>query len=161
MLKGKRILIVDDEPDILETLKELLPECDIVTETTYTSAERQLKAGGFDLAILDIMGVDGYRLLDLAAAHDITAIMLTAHALSPEDTVKSFKKGAAYYIPKDELAGIETFLNDVLEAKEKKKNPWLKWLERFSPFYNKRFGGDWKDRDREFWDNYVQKYRNW
>ena len=161
MIKGKRILIVDDEQDILESLVELLPECDIVTETTFEAAASRMREGGFDIAILDIMGVGGYSLLDLAAEENITAVMLTAHALRPEDTVKSFKKGAAYFVPKDEIADIETFLNDVLEAKAKKKNPWLRWLERFSPFYNKRFGGDWKNRDRQFWDSYIQKYRNW
>ncbi|NIV98732.1 response regulator receiver protein, partial [Candidatus Saccharibacteria bacterium] len=31
ILKGKKILVVDDEPDILETLEELLDECDIET----------------------------------------------------------------------------------------------------------------------------------
>lgn len=47
----------------------------------------------FDLAILDIMGVDGYKLLKIAVEQEIIAVMLTAHALSPEDTVKSFRMG--------------------------------------------------------------------
>jgi len=32
-LRGKRILIVDDEPDVLELLEELLPACDTVRAT--------------------------------------------------------------------------------------------------------------------------------
>jgi DNA-binding response OmpR family regulator len=161
MIQNKRILIVDDEPDILELLVEMLPECNIVTTNNYETAAKLLKKENFDIAILDIMGVNGYALLDLATSRDITAVMLTAHALSPEDTVKSFRKGAAYYIPKEEIAEIQSFLNDVLDAKEKRKNPWIRWLERFSPYYNRRFGGDWKDRDREFWDSFIDKYRNW
>ncbi len=75
----------------------------------------------FDLAVLDIMGVDGYELLKIAVRKNIIAVMLTAGALSPEDTVKSFKSGAVYFVPKDEMVNMESFLNDVLEAKEKRE----------------------------------------
>jgi len=47
--------------------------------------------------------------------------MLTAHALSVESTIKSFRGGAASYVPKDEMAKIETFLTDILEARNKGK----------------------------------------
>ena len=161
MLEGKRLLIVDDEPDIIETLIDLLPQCNVVTASTYEAAAQHLTSADFDLALLDIMGVNGYALLELANSRRIPAVMLTAHALTPEDTVKSFRKGAAYFIPKDELADIETFLNDVLEARRKKRNPWQRWLERFSPFYQKRFGGDWQNRDKAFWDGFIERYRNW
>ncbi len=30
LMEGKRILIVDDEPDLLDTLEDLLPMCDVV-----------------------------------------------------------------------------------------------------------------------------------
>lgn len=30
LLDGKRILVVDDEPDILESLEELLAKCEVV-----------------------------------------------------------------------------------------------------------------------------------
>ena len=38
---------------------------------------------------------------------------LTAHALSVDDTVKSYKEGAASCIPKDEMANISAFLEDI------------------------------------------------
>jgi len=41
------------------------------------------------------MGVDGYKLLEIAVERKVIAVMLTANALSPEDTVKSLKDGAA------------------------------------------------------------------
>ena len=40
-LDGKRILIVDDEPDILETLEELLSMCEVVKASTFEEAEEQ------------------------------------------------------------------------------------------------------------------------
>ena len=126
-LKYKRVLIVDDEPDILDLLEELLPMCDVVKAASFDEAKELLEVQYFDIAILDIMGVDGYRLLSLAGERNITAVILTAHALSAEDVKKSYRGGAAYYVPKDEMANIETYLNDVLEAKEKGKSPWGRW----------------------------------
>ena len=73
LLEGKRVLAVDDEPDVLETLVDLLPMCDVVTATTFDEAKELLKSQKFDLTILDIMGVDGYGLLDIATEKDIPA----------------------------------------------------------------------------------------
>ena len=44
--------------------------------------------------------------------------------LNLENTVRSFKAGAAYYVPKEEIAKIAVFATDVLEAREKGKKPW-------------------------------------
>jgi len=41
LLDGKKILIVDDEPDVLETLEELLPMCDISKRHPESPKERQ------------------------------------------------------------------------------------------------------------------------
>jgi DNA-binding NtrC family response regulator len=158
LLEGKRVLIVDDEVDVLETLSGLLPMCDILTAASFEEADRLLQERDFDIAVLDIMGVDGYRILELVSAKDITAVMLTAHALSPEDTVKSFKKGAASYVPKEKMSQIVTYLEDVLEAKNKGKSTWGRWLERFNSYYEKVFGPDWKDHDQEFWKKFLKHY---
>ncbi len=116
LLEGKRILIVDDEPDVLETLEEFLSMCDVVKASSFHEAKELLETQYFEMAILDIMGVDGYELLEIAKEREVIAVMLTAHALSPEDTVRSYKKGAASYVPKEEMSNITIFLNDILEA---------------------------------------------
>ena len=151
LLKDKKVLIVDDEPDVLETLKELLPMCHVKGADSFKKAKELLETQHFDMAILDIMGVDGYKLLKIANSRDVIAVMFTAHALSPENVIKSYKEGAASYIPKEEMANITTYLNDILEAKNKGKNPWWRWLERFGSFANKRFGSDWRDKYKDFW----------
>jgi DNA-binding response OmpR family regulator len=68
MLKGKKILIVDDEPDVLDTLEDVLSMCEVVKATSFEEAKRQLEEQRFDMAVLDIMGVDGYKLLDIAVS---------------------------------------------------------------------------------------------
>ena len=154
LLGGKRVLIVDDEPDVLETLEEFLPMCHVEKASTFGEAQELLESRYFDIAILDIMGVDGYKLLEIAKRRKIIAVMLTAHALSVENTLKSYKKGAASYIPKDEMSRITTFLNDILEAKQKGENFWWRWLERLGDYYEKKFGSDWKEKDGEFWRHF-------
>ena len=151
LLDGKKILIVDDEPDVLETLEELLSMCKLVKATTFDEAKEDLEKQYFDLAILDIMGVDGYRLLEIAKNKNVIPVMLTAHALSVEDTVKSYKGGAASYLPKDEMDNIATYLNDILEAKDKGQHFWWRWLDRLGSFYERRFGADWQEKDKDFW----------
>jgi DNA-binding NtrC family response regulator len=154
LLDQKRVLIVDDEPDVLETLEELLPMCKITTATNFSDAAKLINSERFDIAILDIMGVDGYELLVQAKKRNIIPVMLTAHALSVEDTVKSFKEGAASFIPKEKMSEIETYLNDILEAQKEKRSLWSRWLDRFNPFYDNRFGSDWRDQDKNFWKNF-------
>jgi DNA-binding NtrC family response regulator len=154
MLEGKRILIVDDEPDVLTVLEEFLSMCSLVKATTFEEAKHQLETQPFDFAILDIMGVNGYKLLEIAVAKNITPVMLTAHALTPQDTVKSFKGGAASYVPKDEITRITTYLEDILEAKEKGKSLWWRWMDRLDKYYEQKFGPDWKKDDKDFWNNF-------
>lgn len=150
-LKGKKILIVDDELDVLDTLEGLLPMCKITKAGTFDSASKLLLSEPFDIAILDIMGVDGYKLLSIANEKRVIAVMLTAHAFSVDHMIRSYKEGAASYLPKDKITGIESFLQDVLEGKEQRESSWWRWLERFGDYYEKKFGPDWQHKDRDFW----------
>lgn len=145
LLEGKKVLLVDDETDVLETLEELLDMCKVEKATNFDDAKALLEKQRFDLAVLDIMGVDGYGLLEIANKRKVKGVMLTAHALSPEDTVKSYKAGAASYVPKDKMNEIVTYLGDVLEAAEKGKHPWWRWFERFGAYYERRFGSELKN----------------
>lgn len=159
ILQGKRLLIVDDEPDVLETLIEILEMCKIDTATTFEEGKRLLETGDYECAVLDIMGVDGFRLLDIASKKGIPALMLTAHALTEESLKESAERGAAYFAPKDRISDVALFLADVVEAKEMQKNPWVRWFERLSSFYDKRFvGTDWREKEKEFWDRKLKYY---
>jgi DNA-binding NtrC family response regulator len=158
ILTGKRILIVDDEPDILDTLKELLNMCIIDTAPDFEAARKFLKKGSYDAAILDIMGVNGYDLLKLANAKGIPSLMLTAHALSPDHLVKSLKRGARAYIPKEKMPDIEYYLADLLQTSEKDDRKSRKWLDKIKPYFDKKFGSDWKDEHAEFWKEYDRTH---
>jgi DNA-binding NtrC family response regulator len=155
LLDGKRILAVDDEKDVLDTLVDLLPMCEVVKASSFEDARKLMESQPFDLVILDIMGVDGYGLLDIATRKNIPAVMLTAHAWSPDNLMRSFKEGALSYLPKEELANISDYLNDVLTAQKEGRNPWESWHERLpTTYFEKRFGAAWQNTDKEFWERF-------
>ena len=154
LLDGKRILVVDDEPDILESLEELLAKCEVVKASNFEDARSLIEQEPFDLVILDIMGVSGYDLLNLATGKDMTAVMLTAHALTPENIVKSYREGAAYFLPKEEMINITSFLEEILEAKQKGRSTWDNWLDRLAVYCDRTFGAKWQDTDKDFWDRF-------
>ena len=154
LLKDKKILVVDDEQDILDTLEDLLPMCQVKKATNADDAAKLLDSDSFDIAILDIMGVNGYELLALANKKGIISVMLTAHAFSVEDTVQSAVKGAALYIPKEKIGEIQTYLNDILEAKQRGKSFWWKWKDRFESLYKDRFGPEWREENKHLWEKF-------
>lgn len=155
-LDGKRVLIVDDEEDVLESLSQVLEMCKVDTAKTFEEARDLLENNFYHIAVLDIMGVSGYDLLEVANERGVPALMLTAHALSKDNLKKSFEKGAAFYVPKDEINKIDVFIADVLDAREKGKNVFVKWFERLSGFCDRRFGPDWRKEDPEFWDSLLK-----
>ena len=107
------------------------------------------------MAILDIMGVDGYKLVNMAKHKNITVVMLTAHPLSPANLVKSIKEGADSYLPKEEMKSITTFLMDILKSQEEGKSSWEPWERRLSSScFEKKWGRNWKDQHKEFWKEF-------
>jgi CheY-like chemotaxis protein len=160
LLKGKKVLIVDDEPDILDLLTELLSTCMIDRASTFEVAKEFLESESYDVAVLDIMGVKGFELLQIAKQKDIPVLMLTAHALNKESLKKSAEEGASYYVPKEEIGSIAVFVADVIEAREKGKNPWVKWFERLAAFFDQRktfSGPNWREQHKKFWDEKLKR----
>ncbi len=145
-LEGKKLLIVDDEPDILESLKETLDMCIIDSASDYDTAHQFLDSNTYDAVILDIMGVRGYDLLYFANQKGIPAIMLTAHALSPDNLIKSVQKGAHAYLPKEKISETDIFLSDVLMEIGNKSRGLGKWFDRLKTYYEKKFGPGWLDK---------------
>ena len=158
-LKGLHILAVDDEEDILETIVEILDEARVDTAREYQSASQKIKKQKYDLAILDIMGVDGLKLLEEAVDRGIPTVMLTAHAISPETLMESIQKGAISYLPKEALADLDDLLNDLLGAYHQGEPPWKLLFEKLGDFFDKRFGSEWKAKDQEFWSEFSRSYQ--
>lgn len=149
-LKDKVILVVDDEPDVLETVADELDMAIVHTAKDYDTALQYLLGYTYDVVILDIMGVNGFELLKTTVERGFPAVMLTAHALTPEALKKSIKLGAVSFLPKERIADLQEFLEEVVLGKG--KPVWIKFFDRLGGYFNKRFGPDWKERDQFFKD---------
>lgn len=157
-LKGKHILAVDDEQDVLDTIEDALEGSRVDKAQDYQTALDKLSSGDYDLAILDIMGVDGLSLLNEAVARNIPSVMLTAHALSAETLLESIRRGAISYLPKEKLAELEEILNDLVAAMEAGEPTWKMLFDRLGEFFDEKFGPDWKEKDRKFWSEFSRTY---
>ena len=161
LLEGKKILIVDDEPDVLDTLESSLAMCELSKAFSFRQAKELLETQYFDFVILDIMGVNGYRLLEIANEKKVIAVMLTAHALSPEDVVRSRKEGAASYVPKAKMNDIEEVLNDIIEDRKEGKSSWWSWHDRFASCFNDKYSFDWIGKGEFRKENQVMKWEKY
>jgi DNA-binding NtrC family response regulator len=159
-LTDKYILVVDDEKDILETIEEMLDSSRLDLASDYESASEKIKNNDYDLAILDIMGVDGMQLLEEAVHRNIPAVMLTAHAMNTESLMESIRKGAISYIPKDSLSDIEVLLGDLLRAADEGSPPWKLLFDKVGPAFNRKFGAHWKEADKEFWSDFEDSNKS-
>ena len=157
-LKGKMILAVDDEEDILDTIAEALETARVDRAQDYRTAVRKIAEKQYDLAILDIMGVDGLKLLEKTVEKGIPTVMLTAHALSPETLLASIQKGAISYLPKESLAEIDKILEEVLGALDSGEPTWKLLFDKLGDYFNEKFGPDWKEKDKEFWSEFSRNY---
>jgi CheY-like chemotaxis protein len=152
-LKDKSILLVDDEPDVLETLEDELDMCTVHKAKDYDTALQFLMNNTYDVVVLDIMGVNGFELLKHAVSKGFPAVMLTAHAVTPEALKKSIKLGAISFLPKEEMYELKEFLEEMVINRD--KSLWVSAFDLFSTHFNKLFGPDWKEQDR-FFDEFEE-----
>jgi len=148
ILKNKAILIVDDEPDILDSITEQLDMCRIYRAADYEIALQLMAGFKFDIVILDVMGVRGFELLKKSVSKGFPTVMLTAHALTPEALKESIQLGAVSFLPKEMMADLDTYLADVVTGS--KKVVWKKLLDKLGDYFNRQFGADWKEKDGFF-----------
>jgi CheY-like chemotaxis protein len=160
ILNGKRILAVDDEPDVLAVLEEEIfgscPKCQFDKANSYEIAIEKLTSQAYDLVILDIMGVRGFDLLDVAVKHNLPVAMLTAYALNPEALKHSIQMGARAYLPKEKLGEIVPFLEDIFSETDNLSG-WAKLLKKLEGYLNSRWGEYWKKKDETFWKEFDEK----
>ena len=148
ILKNKAVLVVDDEPDILDSITEQLDMCRIYRAADYEIALQLIAALKFDIVILDVMGVRGFELLKKSVSKGFPTVMLTAHALTPEALKESIQLGAVSFLPKEMMADLDTYLADVVTGS--KKMVWKNLLNKLGDYFERQFGADWKEKDDFF-----------
>lgn len=104
-MKGKPVLIVDDEKNIRLMLSQTLESMELETDTAVNGEEAlaKLKEREFGLMLLDLRmpGMDGMKVLQRLREirPDIRVIIITAHG-TIESAVEAMKLGAVDFIQK-------------------------------------------------------------
>lgn len=106
MSDRKRIIVVDDEPDICDILRFNLNAEGYETDVVYSAEEAQkCELGKYDLVLLDIMmpGASGYDFADMLRKSEDTAgvpVIFISAKDAEEDLLKGFEAGADDYVTK-------------------------------------------------------------
>ena len=100
-----RILIVDDEKDNTEIIKDVLEDVNYETILARSASEAKFIVAGntFDLVLMDVWmpDQDGISLLSewVSEGFDTPIVMMSGHA-EPSDIVKAMKLGAVDFLKK-------------------------------------------------------------
>ncbi|RJQ85157.1 MAG: response regulator [Desulfobacteraceae bacterium] len=148
ILKDKVVLVVDDEPDVLDTVADVLESCLVTKARNFETARQYLMNFTYDIVVLDIMGVDGFELLKMSVRRGFPTVMLTAYALTAEALEQSIRLGAVSFLPKEKMSELDEFLADVVLGGN--KPAWESLFRKLGYLFNKRFGPDWRERNAFF-----------
>lgn len=137
-MKKEKVLIVDDEPGMLESLSDVLKRegYKITTALDGRSAVGLVKRTGFDIVILDIVlpDVNGIEILkEIKQIAPYTEIVIISAHATVKNSVESLNQGAYAYILKpfdpDEVKAV---LRRIIEKQKTslERNQFLKDLEK-------------------------------
>jgi CheY-like chemotaxis protein len=102
---SKRILVVDDDPDILQVLKDRLDSYGYTVETANDGREalEGLRRQAFDGVILDIRmpEIDGMEVLrQIRESHSVVPVVMITASTIQDRAVEAVGKGAQAYLLK-------------------------------------------------------------
>ena len=142
ILDGKRVLGVDDEPDVLAVLEEEIlgacPNTRFDKATTYEEAVARLVTGNYDLVILDVVGVRGFELIKFLEDRFIPVALLSTYPLTPEVLNRSLPLSPRVYLPKERMREIVPVLEELLRRGQSPM--WRGLLRRWDDTVGKKTG---------------------
>ena len=155
LVHGKKLLVVDDETDVLEIFKEEFPTSSVTTAQEFSSALKLINEDVFDLVILDIMGVNGFELLKVCRARHLPAAMLTARAINVESINTAIREGAVSFLPKEELTRLPELVAEILSELEQGRTHWAKLFHRLGSYFKQKLGVSWEDIEKPQYPGYY------
>lgn len=106
VVRSPRILVVDDEAQLLETIRDIATpslNCRISTAASISEARKALVVQSFDLLMVDIHlpDGDGMSLIELFKKHNPTgAAMIITGDATADSAITAIRRGAADFLPK-------------------------------------------------------------
>lgn len=136
----KKVLVIEDDKDIVDLLKIHLKDLDCEVDASYNGLEGEQKAlnGDYDLIILDVMlpGKDGNAIAQkLRAFEKYTPILMLTARTEEIDKVLGLESGADDYLTKP--FGIREFIARVKAIFRRQEHVTIKdTMEKTSFFYS-------------------------
>jgi len=128
MTAPKRLIVVDDEPDLREMIAEYLGKCGFNVRTAADGQELDAHLAGCppDLLILDVNmpGEDGFAIARRVRARSAVPILMLTAASDTIDQVVGLELGADDYVPKPfDLRVLRARIQAVLRRTELVRDP--------------------------------------
>lgn len=123
---NNRILVIDDEPDVVTMVQRvlLLEDYEVSTSTNGEQALAKLQETPFDLVITDIRmpGMNGLEVIHRVKEVDasIEIIVLSGYA-TLENAIEALKEGGAFHFVMKPLNDIDSFYHVISQALQKRK----------------------------------------
>jgi DNA-binding response OmpR family regulator len=105
---GKKLMIVDDDPDVLITIRRIFEEegYEVFTVDSGKDCIKELEKGFKGVILMDIMMpfMDGWdtikQIVEMGFAQDVTISIVTAKGTPRHDKIKGLEPYIRDYIPK-------------------------------------------------------------
>jgi hypothetical protein len=146
-LKNLSILIID-EPDIIDTITEMLDMCIIHQSSDHETALQYLLGYKYDFVMLDVNLLNGLELLKISVSQGFPTVVFTAQELTLDILKKSIQLGTVFFFPKERVSELKEFLEENVISNWKSNS--LSLLDRLSIYFNKHFGQEWMEKDKFF-----------
>src|SRR5256714_8962271 len=109
MSKKSKILIVEDDPSVSQTIKDILSrlDSDLVEADSGEEALRRIEESSFDAVVLDLTlpGIDGFETLRRARKirRDLGPVIILTADTDPQTSFIAAREGVFEYLTKDPL----------------------------------------------------------
>ena len=119
---GKRFLCIDENPAVLDFLKERIAgryaNCQVETTSDVQVATDLIVRYSYDLIILDISGTEGFRILKLARMENAPVALMSSRHLTPEEVKRLGRrkgnKNQPPYVLKQDLDQLNSYLDNLI-----------------------------------------------
>ena len=122
---GKKLMIVDDDPDILITIRKIFEQegYEVFTVDSGKDCLKELERGFKGVILMDIMMpfMDGWetirRIIDKGFTEDVTISIVTAKGTPRHDKMKGLESYIHDYIPKPfDIRELVSNVNEILAS---------------------------------------------
>ena len=114
ILEKKKILVVNKDQDVFESLEKYLNVCRLYKALDYNTAFAYLEHRLFDIIIWDTDSIQPGNLTDYLINKHVLTVLFLENRNADGEVSKCIKQGAIPFTKRNNLSKIRYFLEDIL-----------------------------------------------